>query len=256
MTNADIITITTIVTYILMFFTSLWFGNFITSFYFRIPRGIPLNGRTHPPMCSTCGVKLKYPDYGPLYHYIFRGKCCKVCGAEIPKEYFIMELFAAITIMTAFVIHGLSDKSCFMVFTIIALILNITINAKHGRLPEKSLWILFVAVLVYVMFSFKYESDILFLLVTNAGVGFISSGIFAKVLKTERPEGYTPMIAILGVLHSPVVSLCLFGGTIAALFASQALKKNIPVKHFMTFLLASSIVIVISNISFPLLILK
>jgi prepilin signal peptidase PulO-like enzyme (type II secretory pathway) len=256
MTNADILTVVTIITYIFMFSASLWFGNFITSFYFRIPRGIPLNGRTHPPMCSTCGVKLKYPDYGPLYYYLFRGKCCKVCGSEIPKEYFIMELLAAITIMTAFVVHGLSDKSCFMVFTIIALILNITINAKNGRLPEKSLWILLVAVLVYVMFSFKYESDILFLLITNAAVGFFASGIFAKVLKTERPEGYIPAIAILGILHSPTVSSCLFGGTIVALFVSQKLKRNIAIKHFMTFLLASSIVIVIANISFPLLILK
>lgn len=256
MTNADILLVTKIITYIFMFFSSLWFGNFLTSFYFRIPRGIPLNGRTHPPMCSTCGIKLKYPDYGPLYHHLFRGKSCKVCGSEIPKEYFFMELFAAITIMTAFIIHGLSDKSCFMVFTIISLILSLTINAKHGRIPEKALWILFVTTVAYVMFSFKYESDILFLFISKAIVGFLSAGVFCKALKNKQPEGYVVGIALMGLLHSPFVSVCLFGGTLVALLLSQLFKKDIAVKHFMTFLLASSIIIVISDISFPLLTLK
>ncbi len=256
MINADVLTVIKIITYIFMFFASLWFGNFITSFYFRIPRGIPLNGRTHPPMCSKCGVKLKYPDYGPLYHHIFRGKSCKVCGSEIPKEYFFMELFSAITIMTAFIIHGMSDKSVFMVFTIISLILCLTINAKHGRIPEKALWILFVTTIAYTMFSLKYQPDILFLFITNAVVGFLASGVLCKILKKQQPEGYIGVMALLGLLHSPIVSVCLFGGTLFALFWSQLFKKDIAVKHFMTFLLASSIVIVITDISFPLLTLK
>ncbi len=232
-----------------MFFSSLWFGNFITSFYFRIPRGISLNGKTHPPMCSNCGVKLKYPDYGPLYYYLFRGKSCKVCGALIPKEYFFIELFTAITALITFLMHGLNDKSCFMIFVILSLILAMLINMKHGKIPEKSLWISTVAILCYDMFSLKYEADILYLIIINASIGFFAAGIFSKLVKTKY-EGYIPMIALLGTLHSPIVSACLFGGTFIAIFV---LKNKVQVKHFMTFLLFASIVTVISNVSFPLL---
>lgn len=134
--NYDI-TIINIISYIFAFFVSLWFGNFITSFYFRIPRSIPLNGRTHPPMCSTCGVHLKYPDYGPLYHYIFRGKKCNICGSVIPPEYFFIELFTGIACLLVFILHGVSEKASLMILAMLTYILAFLINAKHGRIPEK-----------------------------------------------------------------------------------------------------------------------
>jgi prepilin signal peptidase PulO-like enzyme (type II secretory pathway) len=247
MTNFEIITVANIVTYIFMFFASLWFGNFITSFYFRIPRGISLNGKTNPPMCSNCGVKLKYPDYGPIYYYIFRAKKCKVCGVEIPKEYFFIEVFTAIICLLIFIIHGLNDKSCFMVFLILSLILAMLINMKHGKISEKSLWIVIVGALCYAMFNLKYEANILYILILSLAFGFIASGIFAKIVK-QPSEGYIPMIAILGLVYSPIVSLCVF----IPVFFIMGIFKNILQKHIMTLLLLISIVIVIANVSFPM----
>jgi prepilin signal peptidase PulO-like enzyme (type II secretory pathway) len=240
----------TIASYIFAFFVSLWFGNFITSFYFRIPRGIPLNGKSHPPMCSTCGVKLKYPDYGPLYYYLFRGKCCKICGAKIPSEYFFIELFTAITCIFIFILHGVSEKSSFMIFIALSYILAFLINTNHGRIPEKSLWLSFIASVAYMIFSLKYEISVLYIIITNVAVGFIFGMILQKlVVKKQLPEGYMPMIAMIAMVQTKGISILMFS---LVLIMITTLRK-IPLKYFMSIMILCCLGILISDVSFPYL---
>jgi prepilin signal peptidase PulO-like enzyme (type II secretory pathway) len=240
----------TISSYVFAFFVSLWFGNFITSFYFRIPRGIPLNGKSHPPMCSTCSVKLKYPDYGPLYYYLFRGKCCKVCGAKIPPEYFFIELFTAIACISIFILHGVSEKSSFMIFVVLSYILALLINTNHGRIPEKSLWISFVASISYVIFSLKYEISVLYIIITNVAVGFTFAMILQKlVLKKQLPEGYMPMIAMIAMVQTKGISILMF----FLILIMITIFRKIPLKYFMSIMILSCIGILISDVSFPYL---
>lgn len=254
--------------YVFILFVCFWFGNFITSFYFRIPRNIPLNGKMYPPMCSTCGVRLKYPDYGPLYHYIFRGKKCKICGAPIPKEYFYIELFTGLICLSVFVLHGITEKSCFMVLTVLTYILCFLINVRHGFIPEKAIWLTLVSTITYVTFSLKNENDILYTIITNVSVGFIFGFILKKLIegnfgikgylhsgrpakndeKGSIPQGYLPMLAIISLVHTKGISIGLFTISFLAL-----LTKKVSIRNLFSAMFALSVLIIISDISFPYL---
>ncbi|MFT4967457.1 MAG: hypothetical protein ACI9CD_000464 [Candidatus Deianiraeaceae bacterium] len=240
-----------IIAYIFAFFVSLWFGNFITSFYFRIPRGISLNGKENPPMCSTCGIRLKYPDYGPLYYYIFRGKSCKTCGAPIPPEYFFIELFTALTCLTTFAVHGVSEKSCLMVFVILSYILALLINASHGKVPEKSLWIAFLATIAYTFYSLKFEQSVMYIIVTNSAFGFAFGMILQKlIIKKPLPQGYMPILALISIIQTKGLSVLMF--TIAFILIA-IFHKKIALKHFMNGVIAIALVLLILDISYPYL---
>lgn len=254
--------------YVFIFFVCIWFGNFITSFYFRIPRNIPLNGRTHPPMCSTCGIRLRYPDYGPLYHYIFRGKKCKICGSLIPKEYFYIELLTGLACLSVFAIHGITEKSCFMVLTILTYILCLLINIRHGFIPEKAIWLTFVTTISYTIFSLKNEDMILYTIITNVAIGFIFGFIFKKIIEGEFgikkhisadnsqsvqntdsiPQGYLQIFALISLVHTKGISIILFGIAFFLL-----LTKKVNIRYVFSSMLAVSILIVISDVSFPYL---
>lgn len=236
--------------YAFLFLVTLWLGNFLTSFYFRIPRNIPLNGKTNPPMCSTCGVKLKYPDYGPLYYRIFRGKFCKVCNASIPSEYFFIELFTGVIGLLVFILYGITEKSCFMVFVVISSILVFLINLKHEKIPEKALWIQFVSSVVYVVYSLKYEPSIMYIIITNVAIGFVFAMILEKIiLKKDLPEGYKPMFALISLLHLKEISLGIF----LIILIMIIFFRKINIKYFMSFAIVMSTIVLISNISFPYL---
>lgn len=236
---------------VLLFFICIWFGNFITSFYYRIPKNIPLNGKTHPPMCSTCGVKLKYPDYGPVYYYIFKGKFCKVCGAKIPQEYFFIELFTAIACMVVIFTHGISEKSFMMLFVLLAYILAFLINLKNERIPEKAMWIVYFTSTVYFAYNFKFETSFLFLLVTRLIVGFIFAFCLEKIIfRKKLPEGYIAMFAVLSVIQTYGLTVFIF--TIIAIIAIF-FKKIINIKMVMYQSIVAFAVFLIFDLSTPYL---
>lgn len=234
-----------------LFFVSLWFGNFITSFYFRIPRGISLNGRTNPPMCSNCGVKLKYPDYGPLYYYLFKGRACKICGSKIPFEYFFIETITAVMCLVAFLMNGLVEGTFLMIFVLLSYILVFVINLKHGEVPEKALWIATTATVIYVVYSFKFETSLLFLMATRLLIGFAFAFVIQKIILQKRmPPGYTPMFAVLSMVQLHAISLLVF--VIMAIIA-LVFRRKITQKYLMSETLIIFTTLLILNPSTPFL---
>ena len=160
--------------YIFSFIVSIWIGNFLTSFYYRIPRGITLDGKKMPPMCSTCGTRLYYPDYGPIYYYLFKAKSCKVCGAKVPVVYFFMELFIGAILILNFYFNDVNELSVISCFVIAALILNAMINFSHNQLYQLSLtMLLFCGIIRGVEISNHVEY--LYDIAKSAGVGLIFS---------------------------------------------------------------------------------
>lgn len=74
----------------------LFFGNFATTYYYRLPLKKPINGlskkRGQKPHCSKCGHRLKFYEYFPIFSWIFvRGKC-NYCGVKIDAVYTILEI--------------------------------------------------------------------------------------------------------------------------------------------------------------------
>lgn len=80
---------------VFMFLTVAALGGSIASFLGvvaeRTPRGESLNGRSH----CACGRQLKATENIPVLGWLMSGGKAKCCGAEIPKTYFVTELFLA-----------------------------------------------------------------------------------------------------------------------------------------------------------------
>lgn len=167
--------------YAIAFLVSVWIGNFATTFYFRIPRGIPLNGRTNPPMCSNCKTRLRYPDYGPLYYYLFKSKSCKKCGAKIPFEYTLIELIFAFVLVFHFAINGITEQTIIEAFLMAAILLILVINLKHKEIYEKTLWILVVPSLLRAFYIYQsHPEQLLYQLTFSMFIGFVLSFIIIR----------------------------------------------------------------------------
>lgn len=139
-------------------------GNFLTSFFFRVPRFIPLNGLERPPSCSFCGARLKYPAYTPFYSFFigFKAKCCH---AKIPVVYTMIELFTGVFSVIFFKTQGFSALNVSKFFFIIFFFLISLIFFYHKRIYEKLNWILFTFALTY---------------------GFLKSGSISEMLSVAR----------------------------------------------------------------------
>lgn len=87
-----------IINYLVAIYFGLIMGNFATSFYFRIPRGISLLGFSYfnsiPPNCSSCKHPLKVKEYVPIIGYLLSKGRCNYCEAKIDLNYLIIEIFS------------------------------------------------------------------------------------------------------------------------------------------------------------------
>lgn len=66
-------------------------GSFLGASVYRIPRKVPLDGRSH---CPSCGVKLRWYDNIPIFSWlILRGKS-RCCNTKISVHYLLYEISA------------------------------------------------------------------------------------------------------------------------------------------------------------------
>lgn len=81
----------------LFFVLGLVFGSFLTSFTYRVPRGIDFfHGRSY---CPKCRVKIPAWANIPLFSYLFlRGKCVR-CKGKISIRYPLIELISGISFL-------------------------------------------------------------------------------------------------------------------------------------------------------------
>jgi hypothetical protein len=219
MTLNTFIIVSNIVFYWLAFLVSIWIGNFITSFYYRIPRGITLNGIQNPPMCSNCGIRLKYPDYGPLYYYLFKAKHCKSCGVHIPAMYFYIELFIGLVLVCNFIINGISEASVVNCFFIASIFLILFINIKHKQVFEKSLVFLIIFALIKGFYLHGTEEFLY-----EVALSLMCGGLLSKALiKQGSPIGYRQFFYILPIGFEKLDAVLIF---LASYAISLAYKKS------------------------------
>jgi leader peptidase (prepilin peptidase)/N-methyltransferase len=86
----------------LMIFGIFYFGAIIGSFLnvviLRLPRGLPLSGRS---VCRTCGNELKASDLFPLFSFLWLIGKCRQCKANISYRYFIIEALTGLLFVFA-----------------------------------------------------------------------------------------------------------------------------------------------------------
>jgi len=214
-----VINATFLLFYTMAFVVSLWVGNFLTSFYFRIPRGITLNGKKMPPMCSNCKTRLKYPDYGPLYYYLIKSKVCKVCGVKISSMYFFIELSTALLLIANFYLNGINEGTVISAFFIAAIILTLLINLEHNQCYQLSnTMLLFCALVrgVYLSTHGEFLYDITF----SAFVGLFFSILLGKRLPQNYRFFFIAICCGFGVVENAMI----LSFVLAIYFANKMLK--------------------------------
>lgn len=122
------------------------FGNFTTSFYYRISNGRNVNGYKslsgEAPHCSSCNHPLKFYEYLPILS-IFSTKfkfACNYCGAAINPIYTILEFSTAILFAVNYLLIR-SEQALVLTFLLIPVaLLTIALKIHNNKIPEYLLW--------------------------------------------------------------------------------------------------------------------
>lgn len=139
--------------YLVAAYFGLILGNFATSFYFRIPRSIPILGFNYfnsvPPHCSHCKHPLKLKEFAPIVGYLLcRGKC-SYCSAKIDQNYFIIEAFSlALSLFCYSQFYFLDWYLIFMLFGISSLVMSMVLQ-KHQKVEQKFIGCVIICGAIY-----------------------------------------------------------------------------------------------------------
>jgi hypothetical protein len=143
------------------FFLGAIFGNILTTFFFRIPRNIPINGIQQPPMCSSCGIKIKYPYYAPFFQAILKGLKCFSCGAKIPIIYTAIEALSGIFCVIYFSIFKLESFYIIKFLSVLIFGLISLLHYKTSKFYEKLNWLFLTLSLCLLSFNLNFKSIVL-----------------------------------------------------------------------------------------------
>jgi prepilin signal peptidase PulO-like enzyme (type II secretory pathway) len=171
------------------FFVGAIFGNICTSLFFRLPRNIPINGITHPPMCSNCGVKIKYPYYGPFFQFLFKGLKCFNCKAKIPIIYTFIEFFSGIFSVIFFLIFNVSEYFIVCYLGLIMIFLSYLIFLYHNAFFTKLNWVIVVLAIIKIHFDLHSGEDFIFFILFYRLInGLIFCLFISKIIKKIEIE--------------------------------------------------------------------
>ncbi len=133
-------------------------GNYLTTAYYRIPRGKPINGLSKnigiKPHCSTCAHPLKYYEYFPVLSWFSTRFKCNYCGAPTDMTYFTLEfgmmLFALIIVAAL----GMSDFAVLLIMFVAAVYLAMMLLYKYKKLYFKSSAFVVVSAFVLILYCY------------------------------------------------------------------------------------------------------
>ncbi len=162
----------------------LAFGNFATTFYYRISKNLKFLGFDYhnnlPPMCSRCGHRLKVSDFFPILGFMKNKGRCRYCNKHITKIYLLIEIYSVVCSILCYVLFHFSDwyillyiSALFSVITslhlyvksktyttplvvllIVGSLYNVLINLSVLDLLLKGV-IVFIAIIALMRISFK-----------------------------------------------------------------------------------------------------
>lgn len=118
--------------YIMAFVFGVLFGNFATTFIYRICNNKPIAGRYFrgiQPHCSFCGHELKFYEYLPLLHVVTLGKC-RYCKVKIPFLYFFTEYGSGVLSVMLYHIYNFGLTYVLLQFSILLVYSFVTIMSK------------------------------------------------------------------------------------------------------------------------------
>ena len=108
-------------------------GSFVGAASYRIPRGMSLIApRSH---CPDCGHVLGPSDLVPLLSFLHSRRCA-YCGEPISWRYFLIEMTSGLSVLVAYVRHGLGLLFVLEITLVLWALLLAVIDIEHRRLPN------------------------------------------------------------------------------------------------------------------------
>lgn len=147
------------------FFLGAIFGNICTTLFFRIPRNIPINGLERPPMCSNCGIKIKYPYYAPFFQFLLKGLKCFNCKAKIPIIYTFIEFFSGVFSVLFFLFFKVNEYFITCYLGLLVIFLSCLIFIYHKLFFDKLNWIIILLSLIKLHFEIPSQDSFIFYIV-------------------------------------------------------------------------------------------
>ena len=128
-------------------------GNFATSFYFRVPRGISLLGfgyfHSIPPHCSSCKHSLKVKEYIPIIGYLLSKGRCNYCNTKIDLNYLIIEIFSLLLSSFCYSQFFFSNWYLIFVFFGIASLVTSMLLLTHRKVNKNFVFFMVFCGIIY-----------------------------------------------------------------------------------------------------------
>jgi prepilin signal peptidase PulO-like enzyme (type II secretory pathway) len=121
-------------------FFGLMLGNYGTTVYYRLPRGIKINGHAElggkAPHASCCQTPLKFYEYLPVLSWFSTFGKCSYCAAKVDINYYIIEIGS--TICSIVLVLALGLNFSYIIAELLATILvTSTVVVMAKRLKRK-----------------------------------------------------------------------------------------------------------------------
>jgi prepilin signal peptidase PulO-like enzyme (type II secretory pathway) len=177
--------------YAISIYFGLIIGNFATTFYFRVPRGISLLGmvggeNSVPPHCHSCKHLLKLKDYVPIFGYISCKGRCRYCGANIDKNYFIIELVSVL--VSLFCYHQFYFLDWYLIFLFFGItsLMSSLLLFKNNKIPKEFIVFMGFLGVIYNTLVFIGIYDWVFKLVFAFVIWMLINSKFKHILYNNK----------------------------------------------------------------------
>ena len=185
-----------ILEYFAIFLFGVILGNFTTTIFYRLPRGIILYGfnenSTKPPFCSKCKHKLKFYEYLPVLSWISTRGTCNYCNKTITSSYFYLEILGGLFSVLCSLIYG-KDIEYYLIMLIFYLLATL---AFFLALEHKTAFKQITTALICAGALYRTLNDQSILLwVSSLGIASIASlYILKNSLDSSRKKEFVHLI--------------------------------------------------------------
>jgi len=204
--------------YTAIFLFGVLIGNFTTTVFYRLPRGIMISGfdqqTTRPPFCSDCGHLLKFYEYLPILSWFSTLGKCNYCHVPITKSYIALEVSLGAVAMVLYFLFGQNLEYFFIYFCLAALILlNIFIYFEHNFIPP----LITLSIIILGMIYRTLVDQEIFLWVMRFSLAFI----ICIWIRQSNKRSNLPHLIMPASLWCDNYGLLIFGTILSIFYLSK-----------------------------------
>lgn len=203
---------------LLVVFTGLVFGSFITCASYRLP--LDQEVVKTPSYCPKCNTKLSFKDLWPVVSWVLaRGKC-RHCAAPVHWRYPVIEVFTAAIFLLIYARLGISLTALVLALMAVALLIMIVADFEHYIIPDEVHYALLPLGLLYQYLIGNTPEHVLAGFVLGTGLGLALHYGYRWLRKKEGLGfGDVKFFAVAGIWLglSPFVVFIFISGVLGVL---------------------------------------